>query len=105
MARLTIRTNSEAHCAFLCCLYWIVRSTIDLETNTSAFIKRVLRLNQFWMILNNPTCSLLATAFLICGGHKDDVALEGYTTSFEKEHGHCFHGVHVLHTERTATVN
>src|SRR6266566_7308723 len=105
MSGFTICTNSEANCAFLCCLYWIVTSIIDLKTNASAFIESILGLNQLWTIFNNPTRSLMATTFLIGSGHKDDVTLESYTASFEKQHGHCFHGYHMLHVERATTIN
>src|SRR5271169_351182 len=105
MAGLTIRTNTEANGAFLRCLYRIVASTIDLKTTPSTFIERILCLNQFWTIRDNPTRSLVSSNFLISGGHKDDVTLKVYTAAFEKQHGHCLHGDHLLHIKRATSVN
>src|SRR6516164_10764761 len=105
MTGFTIGTNTEANGAFFSCLNWIVTPAIDLETTTSTFIERILCLDQFWTICNNPTCSLVSSNFLISSRHKDDVTLKAFTAAFEKQHGHCFHGDHMFHIERTTSVN
>src|SRR6184192_2502673 len=78
---------------------------MDLVTTPSAFIERILRLNQFWTILNNPARSLVSSNFLISSSHKDDVTLQAYTTAFEQQHSHCLHDDHLFHIERTTSVN
>src|SRR5207248_10494575 len=105
MAGSTICANSEANRAFLGCLNGIVTPAIDLETTTSTFIQRILCLNQFWTICNNPTCSLVSSDLFISGCHKDDVTFKAYTAAFEKQHDHRFHGDHLFHIERTTSVN
>src|SRR6266436_4055601 len=105
MSRFTVCTNTETDCTFLRGLYWIVTPTIDLETNATTLIESILGLNQFWTMLNDPTCSLVSSYFLISGGHKDDVTLEAGTAAFEKQHGHRFHGDNMLHIERATTIN
>src|SRR5260370_42347215 len=96
MSGPTMRANTEADRAFLCCLHRVVATAIDLETTTSTFIERVLGLDQLWIILNDPARALMSTALLIGGSHGEDGALEPYTGSVEKHPSHCLHTAHLL---------
>src|SRR5947209_7438389 len=105
MPRSPMRAHPKAYRAFLCCLHRIVAASTNLKTTSSAFIKRVLGLNQFWTVLNHPACSRVSTNLLVGGRHIDDIALEPYPAALEKQHAHRLHRHHLLHIKGSPTVN
>src|SRR5713226_1174030 len=105
MSRSAMGANTEADCAFLCCLHRVVAAAIDLNTAPSTFIERVLGLNELRAMLNHPARAFLSATLLIGGGHIDDVALEPYSGSLEKKHAHGLHSDHLLHIKCPSSIN
>src|SRR5712691_10302962 len=83
----------------------IITPAVDLETASPSFIERVLGLNQFRAMLDDPARAFMSTTLLVGGSHVDDIAFELYSGSLEQQHRHGLHRDHLLHVKSATPVN
>src|SRR5689334_9199792 len=69
MSWFSICAQTEAHGAFFCRLHRVIATALNLKPTSSTLIERVLSLNQFRAMLDNPARARVSTTFLIRGGH------------------------------------